>query len=120
MTDHEISPEEALEGFFRAIRDQAAKNPAFRAGLLDAIGVTVVLRGEEALPALDPVVLALQGLEVFRSTLLSFKLLEIKKIVKPHLTAEAFKAARTKEQLAAEMWEIASAQIADQVPQTRR
>jgi hypothetical protein len=64
-----ISPEEALDRLFTLIREQAFQDRQFGRRLLEAVGVTVVYRGEDAVDAVDPVLLAAEGREVFEKTL---------------------------------------------------
>jgi hypothetical protein len=61
----------------------------------------------------------LGGIVEFRQTLLSFPIAQLKKIAKPHLTQDDFKAARTKEALTAALWDTVQASIKDQVPNSR-
>lgn len=80
MTNRTLEPAEALDRVFRVIREEALANPTFGRRLLEAAGVTVTYRGEEAIAAVDPVLVALAGHEEFRRTFLSMKAAELKKI----------------------------------------
>jgi hypothetical protein len=77
-----IDPAEALEKLFHIVREEAQANPRFARRLLEAVGHPVVFRGEEALSAIDPVLVAMRGYKEFRETFLSMKAAEIKKIGK--------------------------------------
>lgn len=55
MNDKHISAEDALGAFFRAVKDEAMVSPAFRARLIDALGVTVLYEGEEQFEGANPV-----------------------------------------------------------------
>lgn len=54
----QVSPDEALDGIFTVIREEALANPRFARRLLDAAGVRVAFSGPEALAAADPVIAA--------------------------------------------------------------
>ncbi|HEX5999303.1 MAG TPA: hypothetical protein VFZ16_07885 [Hyphomicrobiaceae bacterium] len=77
-----IDPAEALEKLFYIVREEAQANPRFARRLLEAVGHTVVFRGEETLSAVDPVLVARRGLVEFRATFMSMKAADIKKIGK--------------------------------------
>lgn len=70
----------ALDGFFQVVRQEALANPVFARRLLEALGCTVEFRGEEALAAVDPVLVAVRGADEFRRTFLSMKAKDIAKI----------------------------------------
>ena len=75
-----IDPARALDQLFQVIRQEALGNPAFARRLLDAVGHPVQFRGEEALAAVDPILVAMQGPEEFRRTFLSMKLADVKRV----------------------------------------
>jgi hypothetical protein len=77
-----IDPAEALDKLFQIVREEAQANPRFNRRLLEAVGHPVYFRGEEALSAVDPVLVAMRGYHEFRATFLSMKAAEIKKIGK--------------------------------------
>jgi hypothetical protein len=77
-----IDPAEALDKLFQVVREEAQANPRFGRRLLEAVGYHVLYRGEEALSAIDPVLVAMRGYEEFRATFLSMTAAEIKKIGK--------------------------------------
>ncbi len=79
MSKH-VDPAKALDTFFSIIRQEALANPAFGRRLIEAVGYTVTYRGEEALAATDPVLVAMSGAEEFRRTFLSMRAAEIKKL----------------------------------------
>lgn len=70
----------ALDGFFQVVRQEALANPAFARRLLEALGCTVEFRGEEAIAAADPLLVAVRGPEEFRRTFLSMKVKDVAKI----------------------------------------
>ncbi len=111
----EIDPAKALDRFFSIVREEAISNPRFGTRLIEAVGYTVVFRGSESLPALDPVLVATKGQEEFRNTFLSFKAAELKKIIKDfNLATTADLAGKSKpSQLVDVMWIGASAKIRD-------
>lgn len=55
MDDKHVSAEVALSAFFRAVRDEANVSPAFRARLIDALGINVLYEGEEQFEGANPV-----------------------------------------------------------------
>jgi hypothetical protein len=55
MSDRHVSAEAALGAFFRAVKDEAMISPAFRARLVDALGVTVLYEGEEQFEGANPI-----------------------------------------------------------------
>ena len=61
----QIDPARALDQLLQVIRQEAPKSPEFGRRLLEAVGYEVVYRGEEAVAALDPVLLALKGYQEF-------------------------------------------------------
>jgi hypothetical protein len=70
---------EALDRFFQIVREEAANNPRFERRLLEAVGFHVFYRGEEALVAIDPVLVAMKGREEFRRTFMSMRAADIRK-----------------------------------------
>ena len=55
MNDRHVSAEAALSAFFRAVKDEAMVSPAFRARLIDALGVNVLYEGEEQFEGANPI-----------------------------------------------------------------
>lgn len=80
MTGKIIEPGKALDDFFQIVKQEALANPAFGRRLIEAIGYKVIYRGSEAMAAIDPVLVAIEGLEPFRATFASMKVAEVKKI----------------------------------------
>lgn len=76
-----IEPTKALDEFFAVVRDQAVRNPAFGASLLEALNVQVIYHGDAAAEVIDPVALVRQGQEEFRKTFLSFDDKQVKKFL---------------------------------------
>jgi hypothetical protein len=118
MTTHRmIDAAEALDGLFKVVREEALSNPKFASRLLEAVGCTVEFRGEEALAAVDPVLVAMRGLEEFRRTFLSMSVAELKKIGKSFSLMESHETARkTVGQLVDLLWERASERLRDLAP----
>jgi len=75
-----IDPAAALDKLFQVVREEALANPRFGRRLLEAVGHPVIYRGEEALSAVDPILVAMRGYKEFRTTFLSMRAAEIKKI----------------------------------------
>lgn len=75
-----IDSTRALDKFFEIVREEAASNPRFGRRLVEAVGFKVIYRGEEAVEAIDPVLVAMHGLEEFRRTFMSMKTAEVKKV----------------------------------------
>lgn len=113
-----ISPEEALDRLFTLIREQASQDRQFGRRLLEAVGVTVIYRGDDARDAVDPVLLAADGHEAFEKTLESFKAAEIKTLIKNFdlATAADMKGKRKKADLIELAWHGASGKREDTVP----
>lgn len=113
--EKQIDVGRALDKFFAVVRQEAMGNPRFAKELAEALGYKVVFRGTEALPAVDPVQVALSGQEEFRKTFLTFKAADLKKLVKSFgLGTEAdLKVVKTAPQLVDLMWEGAKAKIRD-------
>lgn len=83
MRDPEpIEPTKALDQFFAVVREEAIRNPAFGARLLEALNVQVIYHGDAAAEVVDPVALVRQGPEVFRKTFLGFDNKKLKKVLK--------------------------------------
>jgi hypothetical protein len=121
MTTHRtIDPAEALNGLFRVVREEALGNPKFARRLLEAVGYTVEFRGNEALAAVDPVLVAMRGAEEFRKTFLSMKAADIKKIGKTFSLMENHETAgKTVGALVELLWKRARERVDDLVPPTR-
>lgn len=121
MSTHQtIDPAEALDNLFQVVREEALRNPAFARRLLVAVGCTVEFRGEQALAAVDPVLVAIRGPEEFRRTFLSMSAKEIKKIGKDFsLIEESETKKKSVAALVDLLWERASERMHDLVPRTR-
>jgi hypothetical protein len=76
----QIPPGEALDRLFQIVREEAAENPRFERRLIEAIGYTVIYRGDDAKIAVDPVLVADKGPIEFRSTFASMTVADIKRI----------------------------------------
>ena len=113
-----ISPEEALDRLFTLIREQASQDRQFGRRLLEAVGVTVIYRGDDALDAVDPVLLAAEGREAFEKTLGGFKVADLKRLINSFdlATASDLKGKRKKADLIEVMWLGASSKREDTVP----
>lgn len=113
--EKQIDVGRALDKFFAIVRQEAMGNPRFAKELVEALGYEVVFRGTEALPAVDPVLIAKQGEEAFRTTFLTFKAAELKKMIKAFgLGTDAdLKAAKTAPAMVDLMWQGARAKIRD-------
>jgi hypothetical protein len=122
MTAHQtIDPAGALDSVFRIIRDEALNNPKFARRLLEAVGYTVEFRGEQALAAVDPVLVAMRGLEVFRQTFLSMKVKDVIKIGKDFNLVESHEVKKKKpSELVDLLWERASERMHDLIPSARQ
>lgn len=77
---HRVDPIAALDKFYQVVREEATSNPTFGRRLLEAIGYTVIYRGDEAMEAVDPLLVAMKGKEEFFRTFLSFPDREIERI----------------------------------------
>lgn len=115
MNRQPIDAPAALDRFFAVVRQEARDNPKFASSLLDALGVEVVFRGEEARMAIDPLLVAIKGQQQFRETFLSFSVADLKKIIKDFgLASQAELRGKSKvPQLVDLMWEGAQAKVHD-------
>ncbi len=113
-----VDPTTALDNFFSVIRDRAVADPEFARSLCDAIGATVVFRGEEAANAVDPVMEARHGVERFRETFLSFPAKDLKRLLKDYSLAspQDMKGKSKAPQLVDLLWERASQKLNDLRP----
>jgi hypothetical protein len=113
-----ISPEEALDRLFTLIREQASQDRQFGRRLLEAVGVTVIYRGEDAVDAVDPVLLAADGRDAFEKALGTFKVAELKALIKSFdlATAANMKGKRKKADLIELAWQGAKGKREDTVP----
>jgi hypothetical protein len=113
-----ISPEEALDRFFNLIREQALQDRHFGRRLLEAVGVTVIYRGDDARDAVDPVLLAADGRETFEKTLNSFKVADLKTLIKNFdlATTSDMKGKKKKADLIDLAWQGAKGKRTDTVP----
>jgi hypothetical protein len=111
----QIDAGRALDQFFAIVREEALGNPRFAAKLTDALGYQVLFRGSEALPAVDPVLMAMQGQEAFRETFLTFKAAELKNLAKEFglATAADLKPLKKVPPIVDLMWQGAAAKIRD-------
>ena len=110
----------ALDKLFQVVREEALANPLFARRLLEVTGLTVQFRADEALAAIDPVLIAGQGHDEFRKTFLSLKAAEVKKIGKStglFTAGEALPAPLP--QLVDLLWARASERRRDLFPQSR-
>ncbi len=82
--NHRRSPDEALRALFDAVHTAAARGGGLADGLAAAAAGGALFRGKEALAALDPVLLAAQGPEVFRETLLTFAAAQLRQLALEH------------------------------------
>jgi hypothetical protein len=120
-TNRTIDPAEALTKLFAIVRHEALGNPKFARDLLDAVGYTVEFRGDDALAAVDPVLVAKRGYEEFRRTFVSMKAKDLKKIGKDFSLMESHETARmTVAQLVDLLWERASERRRDLIPPSAR
>jgi hypothetical protein len=120
-TRRTVDPAEALDGLFQIVREEALSNPKFARRLLEAVGYTVEFRGEEALAAVDPVLVVMRGPEEFRRTFLSMTAAKLKKIGKDFSLMESHETARkTVAQLVELLWERASERRRDLIPPPAR
>lgn len=115
-----IDPAEALDKLLQVIREEAQANPRFGRRLLEAVGHPVFFRGEEALSAIDPVLVAMHGYEEFRATFLSMKAAEIKKVGKASgLLVGASRLPTAVGDLVDLLWDRASQRLRDLYPHSR-
>ncbi len=119
-----IDPVEALDKLFGIVREEATSNPRFGRRLLEAIGYRVIFRGEDAVEAVDPVLVAMHGLEEFRKTFLSMTAAEVKKVGEAHGLIQkppkgGKKTKQTHSELVDLLWNRARQRLADLFPQAR-
>ena len=115
-----IDAAQALATLFEIVREEALNNPKFARRLLEAVGHTVEFRGEQALAAVDPLLVAKSGEDEFRRTFLSMTAANLKKIGKDFSLIETHEMARKSvPQLVQLLWERASERRRDLVPQRR-
>ncbi len=115
-----VGPAEALDRLFQVVREEALANPRFGRRLLEAVGQTVLYRGEEAIAAIDPVLVAMRGFEEFRATFLSMKAAEIKKVGKASgLLVGTDRLPNTVGALVDLLWDRASQRLHDLYPRNR-
>ena len=113
---------DALDRFFTIVRDEAAANPRFARRLTEALGMEVMFRGEDAVDAVDPILMADRGSENFRKTFLTYKAKDLKKIMKDFAlaTPQDFKGKTKPPQLVDLMWERAQNRLYDLKPKLKR
>jgi hypothetical protein len=117
MIKRRIDPAEALDGLFQLIRDEALSNPRFARRLLEEVGYTVEFRGEAALAAVDPILVAASGPEEFRRTFLSMLPKDVIKIGKDFSLIESHETKKKKiGELVDLLWERASERARDLIP----
>lgn len=106
---------QALDRFFAIVREEAMSNPRLASRLAEAAGYNVVFRGSEVASAIDPVQVAMRGQGEFRTTFLTFKAADLKKLIKEfNLGTESdLKNAKRVPQLVDLMWAGADAKIKD-------
>ncbi len=133
-TKRKIDATEALDKLFQIVRQEALGNPTFARRLLEAVGYTVEFRGEEALVAVDPVLVAMRGREEFRRTFVSMPLAGVKVIGQAFNLVESHefdkevvgKNGKKKKQkksvgeIEELLWERSSERMRDLVPSTRQ
>jgi hypothetical protein len=110
----------ALDAFWATLRRQAERDPTFAAQLVKALSIPVEIKIETsadvsaAMPHLDPVVIAGQGLDGFRATFGRLKDADLRRVIKAYNLAPseslAGKGAPKGEALVALLWEGASSQ----------
>ncbi|HVX34765.1 MAG TPA: hypothetical protein VHC71_00930 [Hyphomicrobium sp.] len=96
---NQVSPGEALERLFEVIREEAVANPAFARRLLDAVDVTVIFSGPDAVKVADPILAAARSdYATFRESFLSFTEKDLKSLIKGFVLAtdEQIKGVKTK------------------------
>jgi len=115
MTDKEIDAGRALDQFFAVVRDEARSNPKFASRLVEALGCTVVFRGDDAKHSVDPVQVAMRGPDEFRKTFLSFSAKDLKDLVKEFdlATAGDLKGKNKPPQIVEVMWAGAQSKLHD-------
>jgi hypothetical protein len=110
-------PAEALDSLFQVIREEAMSNPKFARRLLDAVGFTVEFRGEEALASVDPLLVAMHGLEEFRRTFSSMKAKDVSKVgIEFNLIEKEEAKGKKIGALVDLLWDRASERMRDLVP----
>lgn len=127
-TNKVIDPTQALDMFFRIVREEAAANPVFGRRMVEALGYTVLYRGEDAAMVVDPVLVAMQGLQEFRATFEAMKPEAIQKIgeshgllQKPTRSPKGIKTVKpTQSELIARLWDRAQQRKLDLFPQLRQ
>lgn len=95
----QVSPAEALERLFEAIRQEASANPSFARRMLEAAGVSVMFTGSDAAAVADPVVAAARhDYAAFREMFQTFSEADLKKMLKGFALAtdEQIKGVKTK------------------------
>jgi len=117
-----ISPDEALDRLFTVIREQASQDHRFGRRLLEAVGVTVVYQGEEAIDAVDPVLVAAEGRDRFEKTFSGFKIADLRALINQFdlATQSDLKGKRKKADFIELMWRGARAKREDTVPRWLR
>ena len=80
----QIDPAEALDEFFKLVREQALANPLFGRKLAEVVGFEVVYQGDAALQVMDPVSIAMRGREKFLAVFSTFSEKDIRKIGEAH------------------------------------
>ena len=119
-TKVQIDAAQALDALFQIVREEALSNPVFARRLLVAVGHEVVFRGEEALAAVDPLLVALSGAEEFRRTFLSMSMRDLKKIGREFNLFDPPETTRkTVAQVVELLWERASERKRDLFPSLR-
>lgn len=115
-----LDPARALDQLFKLIQQEAIANPAFGRRLLEAVGHTVIYRGEQAVEAVDPVLVGLRGFEEFRRTFASMKVAEVKKVgLTSGLFAKSEKLPRTQAEMIDLLWSRTQQRTRDILPGAR-
>lgn len=123
-----IDPTQALDEFFKIIREEAAANPQFSRRLVEAVGYKVIFRGDDAIATVDPVLVAMRGLAEFRATFETMSTKDIQKIGEAHgLLERPVRPPRgvrvvqpTLSELIALLWDRAQQRKHDLFPQLRQ
>jgi len=120
--DGPIDPAEALNSLFAIVREEEASNPSFARRLVQAMGATVIFRGDDAVLSVDPVLVAASGPDEFRRTFLSFTPKELKAIIKEYglATAQDMKGKNKAPLLVDLMWQGATSKRRDLTPGWRK
>ena len=114
MTSDRTSALEALDDFFRTVRNQAEHSPEFAAALVRSLRIPVRLEVDaggidKALPYLDPIIIAGQGVDEFRRAFRPLTDSNLRKLVEKFNIATKEKAKTLKgEALIELMWTGAS------------